>query len=103
MSATPPAAIPSQVALQVDWSGTDELPIMACNVFLVQQTPHEFILTFGVAAPPIIQQPLTPDEAEGMKITPQPILRLALSPGRAVELMQVLQQQIIAYQQTQRH
>jgi hypothetical protein len=103
MSATPPSGLPGQVQIQVDWSGADKLPIMASNVVLIQQTPHEFLITFGVAAPPITQTPLTEEQARGMKITAQPIARLALAPGRVVELMQLLQQQLIAYQQAQKH
>ena len=102
MSATPP---PPQVQIQVDWveSEYDRLPIMASNLVMIQQTPHEFIITFGVAAPPFTTTPLTQEEASKTKIVPQPIVRLALAPGRVVELMQLLQQQLMAYQQTQKH
>jgi hypothetical protein len=103
MSATtPPAALPPQVQLHVDWSGASNLPVMASNVFLIQQTPHEFVVTFGVAAPPLLERPLTLEEAQGMRIVPQPLIRLALAPGRVVELLQLLQQQILAYQQAQK-
>lgn len=101
MSATPPH--PATVQIQVDWSAADELPIMAVNMVLVQQTPHEFLLTFGAGVPPITAVPLTPEQAKGMKIVARPVARVSLSPGRLVELLQTLQQQLALYQQTQQH
>ena len=43
MSATPP---PGALQVQVDWSAAEDLPVMASNVFLVQQTGQEFFITF---------------------------------------------------------
>jgi len=103
MSATPPAGIPPQVQIRVDWSAADRLPILAANLVLVQQTPHEFILTFGALAPPVTTAPITEEQARGMNLAAQPIARILLPPGRAVELLQALQQQITLFQQTQRH
>jgi hypothetical protein len=103
MSATPPTVRPEQVQIQVDWSTADNLPIMASNIVLVQQTPHEFILTFAATVPPIITEPITPEQARGMKVTAQPIARIAFAPGRLVELLQTLQQQLAIFQQAQQH
>ncbi len=95
MSATPPAAI----QLQVDWTGVDELPVMASNVFLIQQTGQEFILSFGSAVPPLFQGPPTPEQLKELKsIKAKPIIRMSLTPGRIVELLGLLQQQLAAYQ-----
>lgn len=104
MAATPPKR-PEAIQITVDWDQAGELPpVMASNVILVQQTPHEFILTFGFATPPIWLTPPTPEQIANAKtIKPHPIVRLGMSPGRVVELLQVLQQQLAAYQQTQQH
>jgi hypothetical protein len=99
MSATPPA----QVQIRVDWSAAERLPILAANLVLVQQTPHELILTFGTLAPPVTTTPITPEQAQGMILAAQPVARILLPPGRAVELLNALQQQLALFQQTQQH
>ena len=71
--------------------------------FFVQQTPHEFIISFGFASPPMVQGPMTQDQAKELKIVAQPIVRLSIAPGRVVELVQLLNQQLTAYQQSQRN
>lgn len=76
---------------------------MASNVFLIQQTPHEFILTFGIATPPIFATPPTPEQVAAIRSIPAKALgRVAMSPGRVVELLQLLQQQLMAHQQAQK-
>ncbi len=101
MGESPKQSEPIQIT--VDWDQAGELPpVMASNVFLVQHTPYEFILTFGFATPPIWLTPPTPAQIEKAKtIQPRPIVRLGMSPGRVVELLQVLQQQLAVYQQAQ--
>ena len=97
MSATPPAA---GFQVRVDWSAADDLPVMASNVFLIQQTGQEFLITFGTAVPPIFESPPTSEQLKSIQsIKAKPIVRLALTPGRIVELLGHLQQQIAAYQQ----
>jgi hypothetical protein len=98
MSATPPA----QVQIRVDWSAAERLPILAANLVLVQQTPP-VILTFGTLAPPVTTTPITPEQAQGMILAAQPVARILLPPGRAVELLNALQQQLALFQQTQQH
>jgi hypothetical protein len=104
MAATPPKP-PEMIQMSIDWEQAGELPpVMASNVFLIQQTPHEFILTFGFATPPIWLGPPTSDQIEKARtIKPCPIVRLGMSPGRMVELLQVVQQQLANYQQSQKH
>jgi hypothetical protein len=103
MSATLPPGFPAQVQVQLDWSAAEKLPVMAANVFFIQQTGQEFIITLGFASPPIIQGPLTAEQAKGLKLAPQPIARFAVPPSRAVELLQLLNQQIALYQQSEKH
>ncbi len=93
-----------QIQLTVNWEGLDDVPVMASNVFLVSQTPHEFILAFGFASPPVFAKQPTPEEIARIKAIPaKPIVRLSMPPGRIVELLGLLQQQLAAYQQAQKH
>jgi hypothetical protein len=72
--------------------------------FLIQQTGQEFILTFGSAVPPIFETVPTPEQLANIdSVKAKPIIRMALTPGRAVELIQQLQQQLTAYQAAQGH
>jgi hypothetical protein len=96
MSATPPPTPPIGVTLKVDWSAAD-LPVMASNVFMIQQTGQEFLITFGSAVPPVFETTPTPEQLANLRtIKAKPIVRMALTPGRIVELLQNLQQQIAA-------
>lgn len=91
------------IQLTVNWDDVGTLPTMATNAFLVQQTPHEFILNFAFVNPPIFLKPPTPEElAKIGQVEATKIVRLAMSPGRVVELLQLLQQQLAAYQQSQK-
>jgi hypothetical protein len=101
MSATPPPGIPQQIQIQIDWSELEKLPTKGANVFFIQQTPHEFVVGIGFASPPVMTGPLTVEQARQLKIVAHPIVRLSLAPGRVVELLQLLNQQLAAYQQAQ--
>ncbi len=75
---------------------------MAANVFFIQQTGQEFIITVGFTSPPMVQGPLTAEQAKTLKLAPQPIVKFAMPPSRVVELLQLLNQQIALYQQTEK-
>jgi hypothetical protein len=99
-----PPKPPEALQVQVNWDEAAALPTMAANAFLVAQTPYEFIITAGFITPPIFAVQPTPEQLAKIKsVTAKPIVRLALSPGRVVELVQALQQQLAVYQQTQKH
>lgn len=91
------------IQIQVTWEGLEDAPVMAANVVMVLQTSHEFILTFGFASPPVFTTQPSIEEVKAAKVSSKPIVRLAMPPGRIVELLQVLQQQLTAYQQAQKH
>ena len=92
------SAEPKQVA--ITWEGVDELPVMACNVFVAQFTPHEFLLLFGYASTPVFLKPPSPEEIAAINSVPaKVVVRLSLSPGRMSELIQVLQQNMAQFQQ----
>jgi hypothetical protein len=85
----------------VDWTKTELPPITFSNAFMVQYTEHEFILHFGTASFPIFLTPPTPEQAAEVRTVPaHAICRLGIPPGRVVELFQMLQQCLQAYQQS---
>ena len=98
---------PEQIEIRVNWDESRGMPISFSNVFLIQQTPSEFYLTFGVVEAPFIgTQAPTPAEVEQIKrdgVRAKPLIRLALPPQRMVELLQLIQAQLAQFQQTQRH
>jgi hypothetical protein len=98
---TPPKP-PQQVTVTVTWHGVEELfPAMTANAFMLQQTGQEFILSLGFAALPYFE---TPEEGENAKkVAAKPIARVTMTPGRVVELIQLLQQGMAQYQAQQKH
>jgi hypothetical protein len=72
------------------WVELEETPILLANAFLIQHEPHEFVLTLGQAAGPVVATPDVIDEPDG----PVPIHSLArfgLTRERAEELIALLQ------------
>jgi hypothetical protein len=71
------------------WVELEDTPILLANAFLIQHEPHEFVLTLGQAAAPLVGAPDLIDEPEG----PTPIHTLArfgLTRERAEELIELL-------------
>ncbi|HLW70221.1 MAG TPA: DUF3467 domain-containing protein [Candidatus Binataceae bacterium] len=93
--------------VQVNWDESRGMPIAFSNVFLIQQTPSEFFLTFGVVEPPFISTVApTPEQIEKLKregVKAKPIIRIAITPQRMVELLQLVQGQLAQFQTTQTH
>ena len=72
------------------WIELEETPILLANAFLIQYEPHEFVLSLGQSAAPIVGIPDLVDEPDG----PVPIHALArfgLTRERAEELIALLQ------------
>jgi hypothetical protein len=98
------ADVEQPINIPVDWGDVQSLPTMAANMVLVQQSPHEFTLSFGYAMLPVFEGQMTPERIKNIKSIPaKPFVKISMSPGRVVELLQVLQEQIAAYQQGQKH
>ena len=94
--------LPAQKSVAINWEGAESTPVMGCNVFVAQFTPHEFLLTFGYVSSPIFVTPPSPQELAALNSVPaKVVVRLTLSPGRMGELIQVLQQNLVNYQQLQ--
>jgi hypothetical protein len=102
MAGTPPKPPqpPQQVTVTPIWRDLEKHPAMAANGFLLQQTGQEFILTVGFAALPFFEKP--EDAAKIKTVEPQVISRLVLTPGRAVELLGLLQDGLKNYQAQQK-
>lgn len=96
--------LPQPIQVRVEWQGLESLPVLATNAVLIQQTPHEFVITFGFVEQPIFHTPPTPEQLASLKTIPgKAIFRVSMPPGRIVELIGQLNQQIQMYQQSQKH
>jgi hypothetical protein len=93
------ADAPKPKTIELEWAGTEDLPVSACNVFVAQFTPFEFTLTFGYATPPIILRAEDVDKVSSVQA--RPVARLSLSPGRMQELIDVLKRNMEQFQQSQ--
>jgi hypothetical protein len=88
---------PQGVPIRVAWLGPEDVPILHANAFVCQFDPQTFdsiTLTVGQLTPPAITG-ATPEEREeqvrNVSFVPiKPIVRLALTPARARELMATL-------------
>ena len=90
------------VQLGLDWKNIEEPTVMFSNVFLIQFTDQECVLTFGSARPPVFGGPATPEEIAKVKALPvKPIVTLGMPVSRVVELVQLLQQNLQQHFQKQ--
>lgn len=86
-------------SVPVEWIGLEETPVVFCNSFFCQHQQGEFVLTLGFANAPVFMKPPTPEEIEAIKsVKAKPMLRIALTPERLVELMGVLELNFRQYQ-----
>ncbi len=93
------------VSLDLDWASIDEPTVMFANVFLVQRTNHEFIVTFGSARPPVLKKVASPEEVERLlrdrKVPIKQIVTLGIPFGRIAELVDLLQKNLQQHLQDQ--
>lgn len=93
--------IPAGFELPLSWIGAEELPIYLVNQILCQFNQDEFILSLGQMTPPaIIAQ--TPEErleqARQIAYVPvKPLVKLAFTRSRLVELIATLQANVAQY------
>lgn len=83
-----------QMPVALDWSGAADVPIHPVNVFLVQGSPLEIVVTLGLAAPPVQVAHLSGEEttrylAENLLSIQYPV-RLVLPPSAAESLGKAL-------------
>jgi hypothetical protein len=92
---------PITIQIRAEWSGAEDLAVLFSNVFAVQCIKSEFVITFGVATPPIVNGTLTQEEANQLVMKLKPVVRIGVTPERMVELIGVLQNQLRAYTHTE--
>lgn len=92
------------IQIPVTWIGLDDVPVHYANQFVCQFQPDEFILSIGNLTPPMLLGP--PDEQQKQLqqlayVPIRPIARIAMTPSRLRELIQVLQQNLQQYESFQ--
>jgi hypothetical protein len=86
---------PGQIAVPMVWVGAEELPVLHVNQFLAQVDRGEIFMAIGQVVPPPLTG--TTDEerkaqAESIEFIPvKPVARIAFTPAKLQELIQVLE------------
>ena len=89
-------AAPIQVAVQWDNEDLAAHPVQAANAFMLQGAGHEIVLTIGFAVSPFYP---TPEEAmKARTMLAKTITRIALTPPRMTEIINIMQQALAAIQ-----
>jgi len=79
------------VALPIRIEGAEDIPIAYANYIFVTHTSDEFFLTFAQIHPPYLISP-TKEDFERLTSMPATVVaRIALTPNKFKELMNVLQ------------
>ena len=72
----------------VRWVNVQDSDVVFSNTVLVQHTGHEFIITFGYIQPPFV---MSEQDIEHVKeVESRALIRVAMSPSRAEELLKAL-------------
>ncbi len=85
---------PARIEIPVVWVGADEVPVFFANQFVAQVDRGEVFLTIGQLVPPAIigSGEEAREQAERIQYVPvKPVARIALTPTRLLELIEVLQ------------
>lgn len=88
------------VQLPIEWYVPEDLLSCYANNIVVQQTPHEFIISFFETLPPLIIGSLEEQkhQLEGLKsIRAKCVARILVNPNRMGEFIQALQQTYAGY------
>ncbi len=99
----------NELALKLDWTGLENLPISFVNQFAVQHDArtNEFYLSVGAVSPPLIMGSDADRTATAAKLKERgtipvhPVARLGLTPERVLELIKALQTNYRTYQEVQ--
>lgn len=86
------------------WVGVEEEPVAASNQMVIQHSARdEFILTFGMATPPIVlgDEEQRREELERVTYVPvTPVARVAFTRQRLQALITVLQENLATHDRT---
>ena len=99
----------NELALKLDWTGLENMPISFVNQFAVQHDArtNEFYLSVGAVSPPLIMGSDADRIATAAKLKERgtilvhPVARLGLTPERVLELIKALQTNYRTYQEVQ--
>ena len=99
---TPKGNGPAPVKATIQWDNEDLAAhsVLAANAFMIQVSGQELVFTLGFAVPPFFSNP-----EDGKRMTTIPakvITRVALTPGRATEIANLMQQALAALQAAQK-
>jgi len=97
------------ITLPVEWEGLNDIAVGMANTFLGQATPHEIIINFSCASPPMFTKaPSKEDIANIKSIKVRAMARIGIPVSRMPELIKMLnevygialqQQQVVSKQQ----
>ena len=90
-----------EYVVPLEWRGLEEHVPSPVNQFVSQFTDDMFFVSFGLATPPLLPKDLERRKArlEAMESVPvSPVARLALTPERMRELIEVLQTNLQRYE-----
>ena len=91
------------IQISVIWPDVEELSVYRANQFIVQPSPgpdgniEDFVMTVGYLAPPVILGTVEEQQASARAlgaVSAKALLRVAMSPGVAFQLQQLLQHQL---------
>ena len=92
----PSAQAPTGLAMHLDWSSANDVPIQPANTFWIQSFGSEIILSIGHALPPAETAGMSgPDVRKYIvenEVKVQRIVRLLISPAHAAALASMLQE-----------
>jgi len=90
------------VGVPIVWVGAEELPLLFVNQFLGVVQPGEIFIHFGALVPPAITGETDEErkaQAEAIQfVQVKPVARLAMTPARLQELIEILQQTLSNYE-----
>lgn len=90
--------------IPLSWVGLEDVPLFFANQFICQFNQDEFILTIGQMAPPALlgdEEQRTRQLEQLDQIPVRPLARIAFTPSRLVELINVLEANRWQYEQAQ--
>ncbi len=92
-------------SVPVVWVGTEDLPVQFVNQFVGVVAPDEVFLTLGSLVPPPILGETEEERRAAVEdiqfVQVKPVARIALTPARLQQLIQVLQQTLANYERQQ--
>src|SRR5216683_1631170 len=94
-----PSEIEVQKTVKLKWGDLEKIPIYFSNHALIQNVQDEFVLTFGQMTGPLFLTPPTKEELDALEsVTITPIVRVAMTAERLIELIGALELNLRKFQ-----